>query len=86
MAGIVVGGDGGAGGELRPITAHAMVVIELGAAHADGDVEGALFTAAVRGDGDRACRDHAKLLLGDLVGHEVGRWIGFLLESAEVAV
>ena len=79
--GVVVDGEGRAGGELRAIAAHAVVVIELGGADAERGIERAGAALAARGEGAQGGGDDGEILLGDFVGQVVGRGVGLLLSA-----
>ena len=64
----------------------AVVVVQLGAADAHGNVQVAALAAAGGGDGAERGGNHVVFLLGDLVAQEVGRRVGLLFQNAEIAV
>ena len=62
-----------------------MIIIELRAAHAHGDIEVAGPGFMLAGDRAEAGRHYGVILIGYGVGHEVRRGIGFL-EGGEIPI
>ena len=78
-------GSGDAEVKHRPVALHAMVVVQLGAAHADGDVQyaGVAANAALkRAHGGWTLQPSAR----HFVRHEVRRGVAFFLEGLKVTV
>ena len=63
-----------------------MVVVKLGAPHADGDVQVSRVAAHAALQGPQRRLNRAALLFGDFIRHEVRRGIAFFFEGLKIPV
>lgn len=82
----VVHGDDRADAKLAALATDGMIVIELRAAHADGDVEDASAAVAVSVDGAVGGDNGITLVLGHLIRDVIRRRFRLLPESDEISL
>src|SRR5262249_2570598 len=72
------------GRELRALTAHSVIVIQLGTTNTHRHIEIGSPGLIPGGDGPNTGGNGGVILVSDGVGHEVWRWVRLLLETAEI--
>ena len=62
-----------------------MVIVQLGRSHAHAHIQAAALAVTVAGKGAESGGHGVEILLGDLIGKEIGRRIGLGFERRKVA-